>query len=40
MDERVFVKLAGEYAGRLYSVAFRMLGSVADAADAVLRALL
>jgi RNA polymerase sigma-70 factor (ECF subfamily) len=40
MDERAFEKLAGEYAGRLYSVAYRMLGSRADAEDAVQRALL
>ena len=40
MDERAFEKLAGEYAGRLYSVAYRMLGNRADAEDAVQRALL
>jgi RNA polymerase sigma-70 factor (ECF subfamily) len=40
MDERAFERLAGEYAGRLYSVAYRMLGNRADAEDAVQRALL
>jgi RNA polymerase sigma-70 factor (ECF subfamily) len=40
MDERVFARLAEQYAGRLYSVAFRMLGNRADAEDAVQRALL
>jgi RNA polymerase sigma-70 factor, ECF subfamily len=40
MDERAFERLAGEYAGRLYSVAYRMLGHRADAEDAVQRALL
>lgn len=40
MDERTFERLAGEYAGRLYSVAYRMLGHRADAEDAVQRALL
>ena len=33
-------RLAEEYAGRLYSVAYRMLGNRADAEDAVQRALL
>jgi RNA polymerase sigma-70 factor (ECF subfamily) len=40
MDERAFETLAEEYAGRLYSVAYRMLGNRADAEDAVQRALL
>jgi RNA polymerase sigma-70 factor, ECF subfamily len=40
MDERAFERLAGEYAGRLYAVAYRMLGHRADAEDAVQRALL
>jgi RNA polymerase sigma-70 factor (ECF subfamily) len=40
MDERAFARLAEQYAGRLYSVAFRMLGNRADAEDAVQRALL
>jgi RNA polymerase sigma-70 factor (ECF subfamily) len=40
MDERTFERLAQEYAGRLYSVAYRMLGNRADAEDAVQRALL
>ena len=40
MDERTFTRLAEEYAGRLYSVAYRMLGNRADAEDAVQRALL
>lgn len=40
MDERAFERLAGEYAGRLYAVAYRMLGNRADAEDAVQRALL
>jgi RNA polymerase sigma-70 factor (ECF subfamily) len=38
MDERTFARLAEEYAGRLYAVAFRMLGHRADAEDAVQRA--
>jgi RNA polymerase sigma-70 factor (ECF subfamily) len=40
MDERTFTKAAEEYAGRLYAVAYRMLGRRADAEDAVQRALL
>jgi RNA polymerase sigma-70 factor (ECF subfamily) len=40
MDERAFARLAEEYAGRLYVVAYRMLGHRADAEDAVQRALL
>jgi RNA polymerase sigma-70 factor (ECF subfamily) len=40
MDEGAFERLAEDYAGRLYSVAFRMLGNRADAEDAVQRALL
>ena len=40
MDEGTFTRVAEEYAGRLYSVAYRMLGNRADAEDAVQRALL
>src|SRR5574339_1235962 len=40
MDERTFARLVEKYAGRLYSVAYRMLGNRADAEDAVQRALL
>ena len=40
MDEITFERLAQEYAGRLYAVAYRMLGHRADAEDAVQRALL
>ena len=39
MDERTFSRLAEQYAGRLYAVAYRMLGHRADAEDAVQRAL-
>jgi RNA polymerase sigma-70 factor (ECF subfamily) len=40
MNERAFATLAEEYAGRLYSVAYRLLGNRTDAEDAVQRALL
>ena len=40
MDERTFTEVAGRYAARLYTVAFRLLGNRADAEDAVQRALL
>ena len=40
MDEGTFTRVAEEYAGRLYSVAYRMLGNRPDAEDAVQRALL
>jgi RNA polymerase sigma-70 factor (ECF subfamily) len=39
MDERAFARLAEQYAPRLYTVAYRMLGHRADAQDAVQRAL-
>ena len=39
MDEPDFTKLAEAYASRLYAVAYRLLGSRADAEDAVQRAL-
>jgi RNA polymerase sigma-70 factor (ECF subfamily) len=40
MDERTFTRLAEQYAGRLYAVAYRMLRNRADAQDAVQRALM
>jgi len=40
MDETAFARVAEEYAARLYTVAFRMLGNRADAEDAVQRTLL
>ncbi|HEX9820990.1 MAG TPA: sigma-70 family RNA polymerase sigma factor [Methylomirabilota bacterium] len=40
MNEHDFERVAREYAGRLYAVAYRMLGNRADAEDAVQRALL
>ena len=40
MDERAFVRLAEDYAARLYAVAYRLLGNRADAQDAVQRAVL
>ena len=40
MDERAFARLAEQYAARLYTVAFRLLGNRADAEDAVQRTLL
>jgi len=39
-DEAAFAELAGRYGGRLLAVAGRLLGSRADAEDAVQRALL
>jgi RNA polymerase sigma-70 factor (ECF subfamily) len=40
MDEGTFARAAEDYAARLYSVAYRLLGNRADAEDAVQRALL
>ncbi|OGK93122.1 MAG: hypothetical protein A2W08_12555 [Candidatus Rokubacteria bacterium RBG_16_73_20] len=40
MDDRAFARAAEEYAARLYTVAYRLLGNRADAEDAVQRALL
>jgi RNA polymerase sigma-70 factor, ECF subfamily len=40
MDERAFVRAIEQYATRLYSVAYRLLGNRSDAEDAVQRALL
>jgi len=40
MDERAFTRVAEEYAGRLYAVAYRLLRNRADAQDAVQRALM
>ncbi len=40
MDARTFARASEEYAARLYTVAFRLLGNRADAEDAVQRALL
>src|SRR5256886_11594427 len=40
MDERAFTRVAEEYAGRLYAVAYRLLRNRADAEDAVQRALM
>ena len=40
MNEGTFARLAEEYAGRLYAVAYRMLANRADAEDAVQRALM
>jgi len=40
MDERAFSRVAEEYAGRLYAVAYRLLRNRADAQDAVQRALM
>ena len=40
MDARTFARASEEYAARLYTVAYRLLGNRADAEDAVQRALL
>ncbi len=40
MDEATFTRHAEAYAGRLYAVAYRLLGHRADAEDAVQRALM
>jgi RNA polymerase sigma-70 factor (ECF subfamily) len=40
MDERAFARAAEEYAARLFTVAYRLLGNRADAEDAVQRSLL
>ena len=40
MDARAFARASEEYAARLYTVAYRLLGNRADAEDAVQRALL
>jgi RNA polymerase sigma-70 factor (ECF subfamily) len=40
MDARTFARVSEEYAARLYTVAYRLLGNRADAEDAVQRALL
>ena len=40
MDSRAFARAAEEYAARLQTVAYRLLGNRADAEDAVQRALL
>jgi len=40
MDARTFARATEEYAARLYTVAYRLLGNRADAEDAVQRALL
>jgi RNA polymerase sigma-70 factor, ECF subfamily len=40
MNEQAFARMAEQYAARLYSVAYRLLGNRADAEDAVQRALM